>query len=149
MENKYKTSIPSTDSSGSSNKYRSAPIDASVPPPVNLTEKPKQPPKEEKSFLDEAADVVKSGGIGATVGYFSPEIMTGLGLLPTPASPFLLAGGQILRGGRAAAALTGGLSAAGSPVAGFVPFCTCPPANKNGEAGDGINPNPVMISGLK
>jgi len=91
-----------------------------VPPPVNLTEKPKQPPKEEKSFLDEASDVVKSGGIGSAVGYFSPEIMTGLGLIPSPASPFLLAGGQILRGGRAAAALTGGLSAAGCSVLGKV-----------------------------
>ena len=120
MENKYKTSTPSTGSTASSNKYLSAPTKTPVPPPVDLTEKPVEPPKEEKSFLGQAADVVKSGGIGATVGAFTPEIMTALGLIPTPASPFLLAGGQIARGGRAAAALAGGLSAAGGSVAGKV-----------------------------
>ncbi len=120
MENKYKTSPPSTGSTASSNKYLSAPTQTPVPSPVDLTEKPVEPPKEEKSFLGQAADVAKSGGIGTTLGYFSPEIMTGLGLIPSPASPFLLAGGQILRGGRAAAALTGGLSAVGGSVAGKV-----------------------------
>lgn len=79
MENKYKTTTPSTENSPSSNKYFSGPKESSVPPPVDLTEKPKQPPKEEKSFLGQAADVAKSGGIGATIGALSPEIMTGLG----------------------------------------------------------------------
>jgi hypothetical protein len=120
MENKYKTLTPSTGSTTSPNKYLSAPKELSVPPPVDLTEKPKQPPKEEKSFLGQAADVAKSGGIGATIGALSPEIMTGLGLIPSPASPFLLAGGQLARGFRAASALTGGLSAAGGSVAGKV-----------------------------
>jgi len=57
-----------------------------------------------KTFLGEAGDVAKAGGIGALAGYFTPEIMTAGGLAagafpPTaPLSPFLLAGGQLARG---------------------------------------------------
>ena len=34
-------------------------------------------------------------------------------------------------------------------AAALPPRSICPPANKNGDAGVGSNPNPVMISGLK
>jgi hypothetical protein len=82
--------------------------------------------KNEKDFLSEVGDVAKSGGYGAAAGYLMPEIMTGAGLAagvfpPTaPLSPFLLAGGQLARGGRLASALAGGLSAATGKVAGKV-----------------------------
>lgn len=83
-------------------------------------------PKNEKDFLGEVGDVFKSGGAGAAAGYFMPEIMTAGGLAagafpPTaPLSPFLLAGGQLARGGRLASALAGGLSAATGKAAGKV-----------------------------
>jgi hypothetical protein len=83
-------------------------------------------PKNEKDFLGEVGDVFKSGGYGAAAGYLMPEIMTVGGLAagafpPTaPLSPFLLAGGQLARGGRLASALAGGLSAATGKAAGKV-----------------------------
>ena len=85
-----------------------------------------EPKKDEKDFLGEAGDVAKAGGYGAAAGYFMPEIMTVGGLAagafpPTaPLSPFLLAGGQLARGGRLASALAGGLSAATGKAAGKV-----------------------------
>ena len=85
-----------------------------------------EPKKNEKDFLSEAGDVAKAGGYGAAAGYFMPEIMTVGGLAagafpPTaPLSPFLLAGGQLARGGRLASALAGGLSAATGKAAGKV-----------------------------
>jgi len=83
-------------------------------------------PKNEKDFLGEVGDVFKSGGIGATAGYLMPEIMTAGGLAAGAIpggqvlSPFLLAGGQLARGGRLASALAGGLSAATGKAAGKV-----------------------------
>lgn len=101
-----------------------APPRASTPAP---SPEPKEPPKKDtskKDFLGEVGEVGKAGGIGAAVGAFSPEILTGLGLgaaafPPTaPAAPFLLAGGQLARGARLGAAVTGGLGAATGSVAG-------------------------------
>lgn len=101
-----------------------APSRASVPVP---SPEPKEPPKKDaskKDFLGEVGEVGKAGGIGAAVGTFTPEILTGLGLAagafpPTaPAAPFLLAGGQLARGARLGAAVTGGLGAATGSAAG-------------------------------
>jgi hypothetical protein len=79
-----------------------------------------------KTFLSEAGDVAKAGGIGALAGYFTPELMTAGGLAagafpPTaPLSPFLLAGGQLARGARLAGAATGGLAGVGGSTLGKV-----------------------------
>jgi len=47
------------------------------------------------------------------LGAAMPELMTGAGLIPSPLSPYLISGGQILRGMRSASALGGALSGAG------------------------------------
>lgn len=46
---------------------------------------------------------VKAGGLAA----LTPEILTGAGLIPSPISPFLLASGQLARGGRMGMGLAG------------------------------------------
>lgn len=95
--------------------------------PAPVSKEPKQPPAApKKDFLSEVGEVGKAGAIGTAVGAFTPEILTGLGLgaaafPPTaPAAPFLLAGGQLARGARLGAAVTGGLGAAAGKAAGKV-----------------------------
>ena len=95
--------------------------------PAPVSKEPKQPPAApKKDFLSEVGEVGKAGAIGGAVGAFTPEILTGLGLgaaafPPTaPAAPFLLAGGQLARGARLGAAVTGGLGAAAGKAAGKV-----------------------------
>jgi len=82
--------------------------------------------KDKKGFLSQVSDVGKAGAFGGTVGAFTPEILTalgiGAGLFPptAPAAPFLLAGGQLSRGARGAAAVTGALAGAGGSAAGKI-----------------------------
>lgn len=87
-----------------------------------------EPEKKPKTFREKASDIAAAGGYGAVAGALAPELMTGAGMLAgafppaAPLSPFLLAGGQLLRGGRAASALAGGLSGITGKAAGeFVP----------------------------
>lgn len=106
-------------------KFDPSTVKTDVPPPISSE------PKEEKkgkTFTEKGKDIGIAGGVGATAGFFAPELMTAAGMgaavfPPTaPAAPFLLAGGQLVRGGRLASALSGGLSAAGGKAAGeFVP----------------------------
>jgi len=97
------------------------PSRASVPAP---SPEPAKKDTAKKDFLGEVKEVGKAGGIGATVGAFTPEILTTLGLgaaaFPpaAPVAPFLLAGGQLARGARLGAAVTGGLGAAAGSAAG-------------------------------
>jgi hypothetical protein len=106
-------------------KFDPTSVKTDVPPPISS--EPKEE-KKSKTFREKAADIGIAGGVGTAVGAFAPELMTAAGMgaavfPPTaPAAPFLLAGGQLLRGGRLASALSGGLSAAGGKAAGeFVP----------------------------
>jgi hypothetical protein len=106
-------------------KFDPSSVRSDVPSPVSET---KEEPKPEKTVKEKAKDIGISGAVGTAAGALMPELMTlgGMGAAafpPTaPLSPFLLAGGQLLRGGRAASALAGGLSAAGGKAAGeFVP----------------------------
>ena len=101
-----------------------------LPAPVDTTPKPDLaaqktgPEKKEKSFLERAGGVAAAGGYGAMAGALAPELMTGAGLVAgafppaAPLAPFLLAGGQLLRGGRTASALAGGLSGLTGKAAG-------------------------------
>jgi hypothetical protein len=84
--------------------------------------------KKDKTFKEKVSDIGIAGTIGGVAGYYTPELMTLGGAAaaafpPTaPISPYLFAGGQLARGARAGAALTGALSAAGGKAAGeFVP----------------------------
>lgn len=102
------------------------PSSAKVDVPVPSAE-PKEE-KKEKTFKEKAGDIAAAGGYGAVAGALAPELMTGAGMVAgafppaAPLAPFLLAGGQLLRGGRAASALAGGLSGVTGKAAGeFVP----------------------------
>lgn len=68
-----------------------------------------QAPAPKPRLTERLGRVAKETGIGAAAGFAAPEIMTGLGLLPTPLSPFLLAGGQALRGQRLASSVYGAI----------------------------------------
>ena len=63
---------------------------------------------ESEGIVQKAAPFVKGTAAATTLGALTPEILTGAGLVPSPLSPFLLAGGQLARGGRTAAALMSG-----------------------------------------
>lgn len=106
-------------------KFDPSTVKPEIPEPT--TAKPPEE-KKEKTFREKSKSIAEAGGYGAAAGALAPELMTlgGLGAAafpPTaPLSPFLLAGGQLLRGGRMASALAGGLSGAGGKAAGeFVP----------------------------
>jgi hypothetical protein len=82
--------------------------DSSLPPlPSGATLVEEQRPEPE-GIVQKALPYVKGTAAASAAGVLAPEIMTGLGLIPSPMSPFLLAGGQIARGGRTAAALMSG-----------------------------------------
>jgi hypothetical protein len=63
---------------------------------------------ESEGIVAKAMPYVKGTAAATTLGALSPEILTGAGLVPSPLSPFLLAGGQIARTGRLGAALASG-----------------------------------------
>jgi hypothetical protein len=77
-----------------------------------------QQPKQRKPFKERATEVGTAGGLGAALGFVSPELFTlagGLAAttpLTAPAAPFLFTTGQALRGqrlGQAGYGLLGGL----------------------------------------
>ena len=111
-------------------KFDPSTVKPEIPEPT--TAKPPEE-KKEKTFREKAKSIAESGGYGAAAGALAPELMTlgGLGAAafpPTaPLSPFLLAGGQLLRGGRMASALAGGLSGAAALAFGVrYHSSTCP-----------------------
>lgn len=57
-----------------------------------------------KQPFEQLKQVGAQTGFGAVAGALAPEIMTAASLVPTPLSPFLAAGGQLLRGQRLASA---------------------------------------------
>jgi len=82
--------------------------DSSMPPlPSGATLVDGERPESE-GIVAKALPYVTGTAGAATVGALSPEILTGAGLVPSPLSPFLLAGGQIARAGRLGAALASG-----------------------------------------
>jgi hypothetical protein len=88
--------------------WESAPSSVSVPGKTPDEIKP-TPEKEKLS----PTRVGGAGLMGGALGAAMPELMTGAGLIPSPLSPYLISGGQILRGMRSASALGGALSGAG------------------------------------
>jgi len=68
-----------------------------------------EPAPRRKPLMESVKDVGRESGFGAAAGFFAPEIMTAASLVPTPLSPFLAAGGQLLRGQRLASAGYGAL----------------------------------------
>lgn len=118
---------PSTVQEEKPAKAKFDPSSVKVDVPVPSPAKP-EPEKKDKTFREKITDIGAAGGYGAVAGALAPELMTGAGMLAgvfppaAPLSPFLLAGGQLLRGGRAASALAGGLSGVTGKAAGeFVP----------------------------
>lgn len=118
---------PSTIQEEKPAKAKFDPSSVKVDVPVPSSDKP-EPEKKDKSFREKAGDIAAAGGYGAVAGALAPELMTGAGMLAgafppaAPLAPFLMAGGQLLRGGRAASALAGGLSGVTGKAAGeFVP----------------------------
>lgn len=84
-----------------------------------------KPSKETKQASGgfEPGKVAESGVGGAALGYFSPELLTGAGLVAgafpvtAPASPYLLGAGQAARATRLGSSVAGGLGAAGGETA--------------------------------
>lgn len=118
---------PSTIQEEKPAKAKFDPSSVKVDVPVPEAAKP-EPEKKDKTFREKAGDIAAAGGYGAVAGALAPELMTGAGMLAgafppaAPLAPFLLAGGQLLRGGRTASALAGGLSGVTGKAAGeFVP----------------------------
>jgi hypothetical protein len=78
------------------------------------------------SLGETAATIGGAGAIGAALGAASPEILTGLGAAAgsfpatAPMAPFLTGAGNVLRGNRGMAALSGGIGGATGETAGQV-----------------------------
>jgi F0F1-type ATP synthase membrane subunit b/b' len=76
------------------------------------------------SLYEKGMDVLGSSAKGAIVGAALPEIFTGAGMVAPMipggqvVSPFLLAGGQLLRGQRLGSAITGAVSGGGATALG-------------------------------
>lgn len=92
-------------------------LQGEVPRPAQPQPEPAQP---RKAFTERLKDVGRETGFGAAAGFFAPEIMTAASLVPTPLSPFLAAGGQLLRGQRLASAGYGALGGGLGETAGQV-----------------------------
>ena len=100
----------------------SAGYNPNVDKPLNLGKLPPRPEPEETKpgLIDRLGKVLESGGFGAAVSYFSPEIVS-YGIAPAlaafpftaPAAPFVEAAGQTMRGARLAEAATGAMSGVG------------------------------------
>jgi hypothetical protein len=86
-------------------------LEDEIPEPRTTQEAPR------RTFTGRLTDLAKETGAGAIAGALAPEITTGLGLIPSPISPFLLATGQALRGQRAASAVLGGLGGGAGELA--------------------------------
>jgi hypothetical protein len=84
-------------------------LQGEVPRPAQPQPEPAQP---RKAFTERLKDIGRETGFGAVAGVFAPEIMTAASLVPTPLSPFLAAGGQLLKGQRLASAGYGALGGA-------------------------------------
>jgi len=65
--------------------------------------------KPRKKPFEQLKEIGAQTGFGAAAGALAPNIMTVAGMVPSPLSPFLLAGGQLLRGQRLASAGYGAL----------------------------------------
>ena len=98
---------------------------------------PSAPPKdvEPEGILTKAAPYAKGALASGAVGYATPEILTAAGMVPSPMSPFLLAGGQIARAGRIGSALTG----AGGYLAGQGLKAVTPEKEKTAISFPGVN----------
>lgn len=80
---------------------------------------------ENKTGLERAGDVLKATGIGGGIGYFTPEILTGLGIaaaafppVGAAVTPTLMTAGQLARGARTATAVGTGLVSGASKTSG-------------------------------
>lgn len=92
-------------------------LPASSVPSLEEPSKPKPP-----SLMERGRQVVGSALTGTGVGLVAPELVTGAGIaastfpLTAPLGPSLIAAGQVMRGGRLASGLMGGLSGAAGEV---------------------------------
>lgn len=82
----------------------------------------------EKSTLKKIGETVKAAGMGGGIGAFTPEILTGLGIVAggfpatMAASPYLLSAGQIARANRLRTAAGAALTSGAAKIAGeFTP----------------------------
>lgn len=92
-------------------------LPASSVPSLEEPSKPKPP-----SLMERGRQVIGSALTGTGVGLVAPELVTGAGIAasafpPTaPLGPPLIAAGQVMRGGRLASGLMGGISGAAGEV---------------------------------
>lgn len=92
-------------------------LPASSVPSLEEPSKPKPP-----SLMERGRQVVGSALTGTGVGLVAPELVTGAGIAAsafpptTPLGPPLIAAGQVMRGGRLASGLMGGISGAAGEV---------------------------------
>jgi hypothetical protein len=94
--------------------------DASQPSEIPTPSVAQDEVRPKKPAFQQLKEVAEQTGYGGITGALAPNIMTAAGMVPTPLSPFLLAGGQLLRGQRLASAGYGALGGLFGETAGQV-----------------------------
>ena len=94
--------------------------DASQPSEIPTPSVEQDEVRPRKPAFQQLKEVAEQTGYGGIAGALAPNIMTAAGMVPTPLSPFLLAGGQLLRGQRLASAGYGALGGLVGETAGQV-----------------------------
>jgi hypothetical protein len=94
--------------------------DASQPSEIPTLSVEQDEGRPRKPAFQQLKEVAEQTGYGGITGVLAPNIMTAAGMVPTPLSPFLLAGGQLLRGQRLASAGYGALGGLVGETAGQV-----------------------------
>ena len=94
--------------------------DASQPSEIPTLSVKQDEGRPRKPAFQQLKEVAEQTGYGGITGVLAPNIMTAAGMVPTPLSPFLLAGGQLLRGQRLASAGYGALGGLVGETAGQV-----------------------------
>lgn len=92
-------------------------VQQEVPTPSGLES---APPVRRKSITERLKDVAAEGGYGAAAGYIAPDLMKLASFVPTPLSPFLRVGGELLKGQRLASAAYGALGGLVGETAGQI-----------------------------
>jgi hypothetical protein len=94
--------------------------DASQPSEIPTPSVAQDEVRPKKPAFQQLKEVAEQTGYGGITGALAPNIMTAAGMVPTPLSPFLLAGGQLLRGQRLASAAYGAFGGLVGETAGQV-----------------------------